>query len=171
MPEEINSIKVTVNGGKSLELNILEKGFMLNGRNYNWDVSRLPDGSFHIILEGRNHLAEVIFCDFEKKSFQIRMNGNPYDVQLSDRFDELLLKMGMATVHKTSDKGIKAPMPGMILKVMVKDGTRVEKGDPLVVLKAMKMENVIKSPGKASISKVLVREGQAVEKNDDLILF
>ena len=99
------------------------------------------------------------------------MNGNTYDIQLTDRFDDLLQKLGMTGGSLTSAKSIKAPMPGMILKVLVTEGTEVEKGEPLVILKAMKMENVIKSPGKACISRILVKEGQAVEKNEDLILF
>jgi biotin carboxyl carrier protein len=64
-----------------------------------------------------------------------------------------------------------APMPGMILKVFVKNKMEIKKGDPLVILKAMKMENIIRSPVKAVIHKVLVEEGLAVEKNQDLILF
>jgi biotin carboxyl carrier protein len=171
MSEVSGKFKVTVNGGKASDLLVSAQEFMLDDLKLSWDVSEMPDGSFHIIVEGRNYFAEILQHDEQKKIFRIRLKENTYEVQLADRFDELLLRLGMVNGTVTSVKSIKAPMPGMILKVMVKSGTEVEKGDPLVVLKAMKMENVIKSPGKASISRIMVTEGQAVEKNEDLILF
>lgn len=164
-------LKAAVNGGKPKEIMVSEHEFILDGRKYSWDISKLPEGSFHIILEGRNYIAELMHHDESGKTFQIRMNGNSYDVRITDRFDDLLQKLGMAGGNLTTAKSIKAPMPGMILKILVKEGQEVEKDEPLLVLKAMKMENVIKSPGKAGISRIPVKEGQAVEKNEDLILF
>jgi biotin carboxyl carrier protein len=171
MSGETGKLKAIVNGDKPKELLVSDQEFILEGMKHDWDISKLPDGSFHIILEGRNYLAEILHHDETNKIFQIRMNGNTYDIQLTDRFDDLLQRLGMTGGSLTSAKSIKAPMPGMILKVLVKEGTEVEKDEPLVILKAMKMENVIKSPGKAGISRILVKEGQAVEKNEDLIFF
>jgi len=171
MPGEIKKIRASVNGGRSKLLYVSEEGFELNGKKYKWDVSFLPDGTFHILLNGKNYQAEVLSAAWDEKSFRIKLDSAVYEVNLMDEFDDLLKKLGMISVHETSIKSVKAPMPGMILKVSVKDGIKVEKGDPLVILKAMKMENIIKSPGRALIQKVLVKEGQAVEKNQDLILF
>ena len=66
-------------------------------------------------------------------------------------------------------KDIKAPMPGLVLQISVGPGDTVEKGDPLLILEAMKMENVLKAPGSGTVKKVSVNQGQAVEKNQLLI--
>jgi biotin carboxyl carrier protein len=62
-------------------------------------------------------------------------------------------------------------MPGLVLDVRVKEGDEVKKGDPLLVLEAMKMENILKSPAHAKIKKINVNKGQAVEKNQVLVSF
>jgi acetyl/propionyl-CoA carboxylase alpha subunit len=68
-------------------------------------------------------------------------------------------------------KTLKAPMPGLVLEVMVGPGTEVKKGDPLLVLEAMKMENVLKAPTDAVIKDVIVEISAAVEKNQVLVNF
>jgi biotin carboxyl carrier protein len=66
---------------------------------------------------------------------------------------------------------IKAPMPGMVLQVMVENGQAIKKGDAIVVLEAMKMENILKSPSDGTIKNILVVKGDKVEKNQVLISF
>jgi biotin carboxyl carrier protein len=68
-------------------------------------------------------------------------------------------------------KEIKAPMPGLVLKLLVKEGDTVKKNDPVLILEAMKMENVIKSPGDATVSKIHAQEKTAVEKGQLLVSF
>ncbi len=62
-------------------------------------------------------------------------------------------------------------MPGMVLNILVKEGDVVKKGDPLIVLEAMKMENILKSPTEGTVKKVAAIKGTAVEKNQLLIQF
>jgi biotin carboxyl carrier protein len=66
---------------------------------------------------------------------------------------------------------LKAPMPGLVLDVRVKVGDVIKKGEPLVVLEAMKMENVLKSIADVTIKKIAIEKGNAVEKNQVLIFF
>ncbi|MNF13023.1 Glutaconyl-CoA decarboxylase subunit gamma [compost metagenome] len=66
---------------------------------------------------------------------------------------------------------IKAPMPGLVLNVIVESGQEVNKGDNLLILEAMKMENIIKSPSSGIVKKILVTKGDKVEKNEILIQF
>jgi biotin carboxyl carrier protein len=66
---------------------------------------------------------------------------------------------------------IKAPMPGLIIDLKVKDGDAVKTGDALLILEAMKMENIIKSPGEGIVKTVKVKKGDSVEKNQVLIEF
>jgi biotin carboxyl carrier protein len=66
---------------------------------------------------------------------------------------------------------LKAPMPGLVLRIVAQPGDEVKKGDALLVLESMKMENVLKAPGAGIVDKVLVTTGNAVEKGQPLVLF
>ena len=77
----------------------------------------------------------------------------------------------MDTTQSNVVKEIKAPMPGSILNILVEAGQEVKAGDQLLILEAMKMENVIKSPGDGVVAKIHVDEKQSVEKNQVLISF
>jgi biotin carboxyl carrier protein len=60
-------------------------------------------------------------------------------------------------------------MPGLVVNILVAEGDTIAKGDALLVLEAMKMENIIKSPGEGVVKKININKGQAVEKNQVLI--
>jgi biotin carboxyl carrier protein len=90
---------------------------------------------------------------------------------MQDKFDLLLEKMGMNASASGKVNNIKAPMPGLIIDLRVKDGDLVKAGDPLLILEAMKMENIIKSPGEGVVKSVKVKKGAGVEKGQVLIEF
>lgn len=145
-----------------IEDEMLEKDF---------DLIKIRDGIFHAIKNNKSYNAEVLKINTEEKTVIIRVNGNKYTVQLKDKYDELLEKLGMSSASSVQIKEIKAPMPGLVLDVRIKESDSVKKGDPLVVLEAMKMENIIKSPGDLSIKKVFVKKGDTIEKNHIMISF
>jgi biotin carboxyl carrier protein len=64
---------------------------------------------------------------------------------------------------------VKAPMPGLVLNIVVEPGQTVEKGDPMIILEAMKMENVIKAAGEGRVKAIKVQKGMAVDKGQLLI--
>jgi biotin carboxyl carrier protein len=90
---------------------------------------------------------------------------------LKDWYDELLKNLGMEAVGQKKLREVKAPMPGMVLNILVQAGDTVDKDTPLLILEAMKMENVIKCAAPAVVKKVLAVKGVAVEKNAVLIEF
>jgi biotin carboxyl carrier protein len=79
--------------------------------------------------------------------------------------------MGMSANVETQEKQVESPMPGKILQVMVTPGTAVDEGDPLLVLEAMKMENVIRAPRSGVIAGVQAQVGEAVEKAATLVTY
>ncbi|WP_205501685.1 acetyl-CoA carboxylase biotin carboxyl carrier protein subunit [Rufibacter psychrotolerans] len=151
---------------------VLEKNqILLNDTPFTWDLLPLGPSSFHILKDGRSYTAELLEADPDTKTFRIKVNGSVHTLQVQDRMDLLLesLGMGQALSHKIND--IKAPMPGLILDIKVQPGQEVKKGDPILILEAMKMENIIKSPGDGVVREVKVTVRQNVEKNQVLIVF
>ena len=135
------------------------------------DSIEIKDGIFHIIKENKSYNAEVLKANKEKKTFVIRVNGNKYTVQIKDKYDSLLKELGIEGGSSAMVKEMKAPMPGLVVDVRVQEGSEVKKGDALVVLQAMKMENIIKSPTEGNIRKVHIKKGDAIEKNQLMISF
>ena len=99
----------------------------------------------------------------------LRINGRIYTTKAEDELDKLLAKLGMSAGSTAKLNHIKAPMPGLILQILVTEGQAIKKGDALLILEAMKMENIIKSPGEGVVKHIKVQQGAPVDKNQTLI--
>lgn len=143
----------------------------LNGEAFEWDIIKIKENSFHIIRDNQSYSAELVKFNPENKTFTVKVNGNKYELQLFDRYDELLHQMGFDVAGSVKMKEVKAPMPGLVLDVAVEAGQAVKAGDTLIVLEAMKMENILKSPAGGIVKKINVKKQDAVEKNAVLISF
>lgn len=148
-----------------------EDSIKVNQSQISWDLKWTGDRKVHLIRGNESMEAELLSIDRETKSLQIRIGYKTATLQLKDRFDLLLEQMGMSAVGSGGVKDIKAPMPGLILDLKVKPGDEVKKGDVVLILEAMKMENIIKSPGDGIVKDVKVTLKQSVEKNQVLIQF
>ncbi|MEL7117876.1 MAG: biotin/lipoyl-containing protein [Bacteroidota bacterium] len=132
-------------------------------------VSLKENNAFHILKDGKSYHAKVVKTDFANKKCTLKVNGRLYQLSFRDTVDQMITRLGLAISSDDHIKDVKAPMPGLVLEISVEAGQEVEKGTPLLILEAMKMENVIKSPGVGVVKKVLVEKGDAVEKNAVLI--
>ena len=148
-----------------------EESILVNDRRLDWDLKWIDERTIHLIRGNESKVAELISIDRETKSIRIRLGHQVATLSLKDRFDLLLEKMGMSSVGSGAVKDIKAPMPGLILDLKVKAGDEVKKGDVVLILEAMKMENIIKAPGDGVVKDVKVSLKQSVEKNQVLIQF
>jgi biotin carboxyl carrier protein len=166
----LDMFKAQVNK-KSFEVQPSEEGFLVDGKLFQWDLQQIAEGNFHILHNNKSFSAEVVKVDRAAKTCVIKVNGKLVSVEVKDRFDLLLEKMGMNAAASTRVNNIKAPMPGLIIDLKVKPGDAVQQGETLLVLEAMKMENIIKSPGPGTVKTVKVQKGQSVEKNQVLIEF
>lgn len=142
----------------------------LNGTTFDLGVSKVEDHFYRVEIEGKAYNIQILPGDTDKKP-KIRVNGIAYSTELIDKYDELIKSLGMESLTKVEIKELKSPMPGLVIKIDIKVGDSVVKGDPLMILEAMKMENVIKSRGEGVIAEIVVKEGQAVEKNELLVRF
>ncbi|MFC6998248.1 acetyl-CoA carboxylase biotin carboxyl carrier protein subunit [Rufibacter roseus] len=151
---------------------VFEKNqILLNDSPFTWDILPLSPMSFHIIKDSKSYTAELVGTELDTKTFKIKINGHVHTLQVKDRMDLLLESLGMGEALAQKINDIKAPMPGLILDIKVEVGQEVKKGDPILILEAMKMENIIKSPGDGVVTNIKVKLRQNVEKNQVLIVF
>ncbi|HRF78900.1 MAG TPA: acetyl-CoA carboxylase biotin carboxyl carrier protein subunit [Flavobacteriales bacterium] len=134
------------------------------------DLVRTGPSTFSLVRNGRSHRVLVLKEDKENGTVRLRIGAHTYTVQLQDDRSRLMQTLGLDKAA-TKVKEIKAPMPGMVLNILVKPGDTVKKNDPILVLEAMKMENMIKAPGDATVSAVHAEKGKAVEKGQLLVSF
>jgi biotin carboxyl carrier protein len=162
--------QATINN-HTFEIEFQSASVLVNGAPVETDITSLGDGHFHILSAGKSYRAEFIKADKESKVVTVKINGITHRVAVKDKFDQLLEKMGMAQGAGSRINSIKAPMPGLIIDLKIKTGDIVKPGDPLLILEAMKMENILKSPGEGTIKNVKVKKGDNVEKGQVLIEF
>jgi biotin carboxyl carrier protein len=166
---------VTVNAGRSLRTDLSIEGNrfkgMLDDKEVSGDIIRISEWQYHMVIGNKSYNVEVVKLNAEEKTMALKLNGMRYVLQLKDKYDELLHSLGLDKLAGNKVNEIKAPMPGMVLNVLVKEGDVVKKGDALIVLEAMKMENILKSPAEGTVKRVVAQKGTAVEKNQLLIQF
>lgn len=157
--------------GKKYEV-LLDGAFpIVNGSTVDWDIAKISERHFHIVYKSKSYSAELIQHDKVSKTITLKINGSIQKIELKDRFDVFLEKMGMSGAATTKLKSIKAPMPGLIVKVNIAVGDIIKPGDPLLVLEAMKMENMIKASAEGKVSQIKIKKGDSVEKGQVLIEF
>jgi len=135
----------------------------------NFDIIKNKVVNFHVLEQNESYNVELIYVDFHKKKYHLTINGNLYIVEIKDELDELIKELGLTINGKQKDSNVKAPMPGMILDIQVKNGQEVVEGDALMVLEAMKMENILTAPKDGIIKSIHVVKGVIVEKGELLI--
>jgi len=153
------------------QIDLDEEGIYVDGELMSWDLVKVNDNLFHLIHDSNSYTIQIVTTDNSKKQTKLKVNGAVFDVTVQDKYDILLEKLGMQHTGKDENSEIRAPMPGMILDVLVKEGQEVSKGEKLVILEAMKMENIIKSSGEGTIETINIHKGMNVEKNQVLIQF
>ncbi len=144
---------------------------LLNDQPLAWDIQPTGPRTFHVLAEGRSLTAELVEINRSAKTVCLLVDGHEYTVQLKDRFDLLLEQMGMSGAGAKQLTELKAPMPGLVVGVRVEVGQAVQKGDPLLVLEAMKMENILKAPADAVVKAIRVGLRDNVQKGQVLISF
>ena len=168
-----NELKVRIDG-QEYKLELLHRmgnhfHFQYDGKEYKASLIRIEKGKIEMILNG-NHF--IVFASMDKKCItQITYEGYSFTCERNDILIEQEIFSLAGYSSSTADHRIVSPMPGKVVKVNVTAGTAVKKGDILLIVEAMKMENNIITPKDGLIESVHVKQGDMVDPSTELVKF
>lgn len=145
--------------------NILE--IEVDGKIYNVDLMHTADGTFSILESGHSYNIELVPLKDHKKYTAYTLYQS-YDVEVIDAEARYLMNRG-ANGFDSKENNIFSPMPGKVVKILVKEGDLVEEGETVIIISAMKMESEYKAPKKGIVKKVNVKNEDTIEGNQILI--
>ena len=141
----------------------------LNFGNQKIDYELIELNSNNFLLKLGNKLYELTAEKFNGDLFKVNVGGYDFEITVRTALQEKAYKLLESTaVHHSQHTEVKAPMPGLILKIKKNRGETVELGESVIILEAMKMENDLKSPASGVIDKIFIAEGSPVEKGTAL---
>ena len=130
-------------------------------------------GQYSLIIEGKSYqvFARRLNKPEEKDGnvYEIEVAGQRFEVRVEDEHEKAI-RGSIASAHEMSQASVRAPMPGLVLGVPLEVGASVARGQTVVVLEAMKMENDLSSPISGTIKEVRVNQGQTVNQGDVLVI-
>ena len=126
-------------------------------------------GVYQVLKNGKAFKINHIEQSIEGKQQSLQVNDLNIDAVILNPLDQQVESMGLSNIDDQKSNSIHAPMPGLILDIMCAEGDEIEEGNSLLILEAMKMENVIKAEGSGTIFKVHKAVGETVEKGQLII--
>ena len=163
-------ITLKLNNQQEFTFNVKGNEVLLNDKKIDSDWVSIGVNKYHVLVQNQSVTVEFIEADETGKQLAIMINGQKQIVQVQDQFDALLKQLGMDKMVSNKINEVKAPMPGLVLRILVTEGQAVQKGDALLVLEAMKMENIIKAAGEGVVKTIKVEPKLAVDKNQVMLV-
>ena len=144
-----------------------EKHVSVDGRVYEIDFESVSGQPvYSLIVNGRSHESYIYQGD---DNWQVLMQGRLYPVQVEDEREQRLRAAAGGGIVETGEYHLRAPMPGLVVTVPVTEGQSVKKGQVILILESMKMQNELKSPRDGTIGRIRVRPGESVEQKQTLL--
>ena len=137
----------------------------LAGKALEVNVAQMAENVFSLILDGCSYNVVV---NPQMEGFQVFVNGKVFQVALNDPS-----KQRPFSSRRTDEAGsmeVSVPMPGKVVKVLVSEGDSVQKGQGLVVVEAMKMQNEVRAPRGGEVKQINVSDGETVNAGEPLVV-
>jgi biotin carboxyl carrier protein len=134
------------------------------------DLIKNDDGTYHVLHNNRSYNIIIIKRDLNLKKLLLAVNGREFELSIKDKLDQKLDKLGFTDKKKGGTGEIKSPMPGLVHTIDLTEGQSLDKGDTLLILEAMKMENIIRAENPLTIKSICVKKGDTVAKNQVLLV-
>ncbi len=154
-------------GEKHIDLVISDGKLLIDGSQKELVVDHLSEHTYSVVFEGQPY--KVFIESIVGNSCSVAINGIRQQVVVKNEREQLLDLYGVSDGQQSLEKEVRAPMPGLVLDLLVAEQEEISAGSGLLVLEAMKMENEIKASADGFIAKIHVKAGDAVAKGDLLV--
>jgi biotin carboxyl carrier protein len=156
-----------VEGRQFLVEIIDEKHVSVDGKAYEVDFESVSGQPvYSLIVDGKSHEGYVAQGE---ENWQVLLRGRLYPVTVEDEREKRLRSAASHGVAETGEFHLRAPMPGLIVTVPVEEGQAVKRGQVLLILESMKMQNELKAPRDGTVGRVRVKAGESVEQKQILL--
>jgi biotin carboxyl carrier protein len=157
----------TVNDTEYLIEIIDERHISVNGRTITVDFNSVSGQPvYSLIVDGRSFEGFVYPGEEE---WEVLIMGRQFPIKVEDEREKRLRAAAGGSVSDTGEYHLKAPMPGMVVSILVEEGQKIEKGQVLLILESMKMQNELKSPRDGTVGRMRVKPGESVEQRQTLL--
>jgi len=144
-----------------------EKHVSVDGKVYEVDFESVGGQPvYSLIVDGRSHEAYVAADDHD---WQVLLRGRLYPVSVEDEREKRLRSAAGGGVAEAGEFHLRAPMPGLVVAIPAEEGQAVKKGQVLIILESMKMQNELKSPRDGTVGRIRVKAGESVEQKQTLL--
>jgi biotin carboxyl carrier protein len=159
---------IATTGDREILIEIIDEHHILvDGTRYDIDFETVSEQTVYSLLA--NHKSYEALVYESEEGWQVLLHGSQYVLLVEDEREKRLRASSSAGVLGNVDFHLKAPMPGLVVAVPVSEGQSVERGDVLLILESMKMQNELKSPREGQVNRVRVKPGDSVEQRDTLL--
>jgi pyruvate carboxylase subunit B len=150
-------------GDHAFDIDFREGDLLLDGKPVDYSFEAVSEGYYTLLVDG--HTYPVVIEPLSQDRVRVTLRGRQIEVQIKNQRALLLERFGLEDAGAAAQREVRAPMPGLVLRVLVEPGQEVQAGDGLVVLEAMKMENELRAQAPGTIAAIHAAPGDAVSKN------
>jgi biotin carboxyl carrier protein len=155
-------------GGRIVEVELAPSGVRVDGTARSADLETVPGGPVRsLLLDGNSH--RVVARSLGQGRWDLQLRGLRFTAEVVDERTRVIRAMISAGGPPPGPKPVRAPMPGLVVRVEVQVGDRVRPGQGLVIVEAMKMENELRAEASGRVTGIRVSPGEAVERDQVLI--